>query len=344
MSQYSQEQNDTNSINYSWLPNSDENLAYKTNNGAYYIGKSEEILKSNAFGNLNGKVNLILTSPPYPLNAKKSYGNLSGDAYLEWFTNLAPIFSNLLTENGSIIIELGNSWENGRPVQSLLHLEALLNFTKHKEANLRLIQQFVCYNPSRLPSPASWVTINRIRTTDSYTHVWWLAKSDLPKADNSKVLRPYSNSMQKLLKKGSYNSGKRPSEHKIGERSFLKDHGGAIAHNFFEIEQMDDQRDVRLPNAFSFANTSSNDYFHKACKENNITPHPARMPAGMANFFIKFLTEENDLVLDPFGGSNTTGYVSAINSRRWISVDASEAYIKQSLLRFQDPIFNLNND
>ena len=327
----------------SWLPNDEASLAYSCHGGGYYIGKSEELIQSKPFKKLKGKVNLILTSPPYPLNAKKSYGNLSGDQYLEWFTNMAPIFSNLLTEDGSIVIELGNSWEEKRPVQSLLHLEALLAFTKHKDAGLRLVQQFVCYNPTRLPSPAAWVTIDRIRTTDSFTHVWWLAKSDFPKADNSKVLRPYSKSMKQLLSKGKYNSGNRPSEHKISKESFLTNHGGAIAHNMFELEAMDSDREVRLPNAFSFANTASNDYFHRACKAEGITPHPARMPSGLASFFINFLTDKKDLVLDPFGGSNTTGFTAAINERRWITVDASNDYVKQSQLRFADPTLAINN-
>lgn len=325
-----------------WLPTEGLNLAYSSNNGGYYIGQSEQVLSSDSFESLKGKVNLILTSPPYPLNSKKSYGNLSGDEYLEWFSKMAPIFSNLLTDDGSIVIELGNSWEDNRPVQSLLHLEALIAFTKHKDAGLRLVQQFVCYNPTRLPSPAAWVTVNRIRTTDSFTHVWWLAKSDFPKADNSKVLRPYSKSMKRLLEKGGYNSGKRPSEHTIGEKSFLTDHGGAIAHNMFELEAMDDEREVRLPNAFSFANTASNDYFHRVCKDKGITPHPARMPSGLASFFIKFLTDEQDLVLDPFGGSNTTGVTAAINKRRWVAIDASENYVEQSKIRFEDPTLDIN--
>lgn len=314
------------------------NQMYETHGGAYYVGDSLTLLKSKEFASLKGKVQLLLTSPPYPLNDKKSYGNFKGEKYLEWFTEMAPIFSDMLTPDGSIVIELGNSWEPERPVQSLLHLEALLAFTKHPDAQLRLIQQFVCYNPSRLPSPAAWVTINRIRTVDSYTHVWWLAKSDFPKADNTKALRPYSKSMEQLLTRGSYNAGKRPSEHSVSDTSFLKDNKGAIAHNFFEIDQMNPEREVRLPNAFSFANTASNDYFHKACKNAKITPHPARMPAGLASFFIQFLTDEEDLVLDPFGGSNTTGYVAALNNRKWVAIDAQDTYVDQSMLRFKDPL------
>lgn len=311
--------------------------AFSSHGGTYYTGDSISLLSSPHFEYLKGQVHLIITSPPYPLNQKKSYGNLKGQAYLDWFTGMAPIFSELLTPNGSIIIELGNSWEANRPVQSLLHLEALLAFTKHSDAGLRLIQQFVCYNPTRLPSPAAWVTVNRWRTVDSYTHVWWLAKSDEPKADNRKILRPYSKSMKKLLERKKYNAGKRPSEHIIGKTSFFNDHGGSIAHNFFELEQIDSDREVRLPNAFSFANTCSTDFFHLACKKENIIPHPARMPMGLASFFIQFLTDEDDLVLDPFAGSNTTGYTAALLSRRWLGFEIDEKYIRQAELRFENP-------
>jgi DNA modification methylase len=312
-----------------------DNLLYKTDYGKFYVNKCEEILKKD---DLDGKVQLILTSPPFPLNQKKKYGNLNGQEYLEWFTGLAPLFSKLLTEDGSIVIELGNSWEQGRPVQSLLHLKSLMGFVENKEANLRLCQEFICYNPSRLPSPAPWVTINRIRTIDSFTHVWWMSNSDYPKADNSKVLRPYSKSMKSLLKRGKYNSGKRPSEHTISESGFLNEHEGSIMHNVIELEQMNENRELRLPyNAFSLANTRSRDYFTQKCKEKGVVPHPARMQIELVDFFIKFLTDEGDIVLDPFAGSNTTGYCAERLKRNWISIEAKEEYGKQSMLRFTEP-------
>jgi len=311
---------------------------YTTALGSYTIGDSIQIMTTDSDVNLRGKVQLILTSPPFPLNNRKSYGNLEGEQYKRWFADIAPVFADLLTHDGSIVIELGNAWMPGRPVQSLLPLESLLEFVNNPQANLRLIQQFICYNPTRLPSPAQWVTINRIRTTDSYTQVWWMAKTDKPKADNTRVLRPYSKSMQDLLKRQSYNAGKRPSEHHISEHSFLANHGGSIAHNLFEFEPMDSQRVPRLPNAFSFPNTSSNDFFHRVCRERGITPHPARMPEGLAAFFIQFLTDPGDLILDPFAGSNTTGFVAECLNRRWRSIEIKPDYLEQAKLRFEDPL------
>lgn len=308
-----------------------------TSLGSYHLGDCVQMLHSDLGEQLRGKVQLIVTSPPFPLNNKKSYGNLVGDEYKAWFVGLAKVFSDLLTEDGSIVIELGNAWAAGRPVQSLLHLESLIGFVSNPEANLRLCQEFVCYNPSRLPSPAQWVTVNRIRMTDSFTHVWWMAATDYPKADNRKVLRPYSASMKSLLKSQRYNAGKRPSEWNISKTGFLTDHGGSIALNVLELEPMDEQREVRLPNALSLSNTGSNDFFQRVCRERGITPHPARMPVGLAAFFIEFLTERGDMVLDPFAGSNTTGYAAELLGRRWTSIDVREDYAWQSKLRFEDP-------
>ncbi|EAO9707282.1 site-specific DNA-methyltransferase [Salmonella enterica subsp. enterica serovar London] len=318
-----------------------QNELYRTKMGRLFVGDSVSLSQKYLNRHYKNKFNLIITSPPFPLNNKKKYGNLQGEAYYDWFISLAPIFSNLLTDDGSLVIEIGNSWESGRPIQSLLHLECLLGLVKNPNSDLRLIQEFICYNPSRLPSPAQWVTVNRIRTVDSYTHVWWISKSDFPKANNAKVLRPYSKEMENLIKRKKYNAGKRPSEHGISPTAFFRDNGGSIPHNLFELDAIDASRDVRLPhNILSYSNTTSNDYYFKRCREKNISPHPARMHGGLINFFIDFLTDEGDLVLDPFAGSNTTGYCAEKLNRRWISIEANKSYALDSMIRFEDPELN----
>lgn len=314
------------------------NGLYKTRYGKCFASDFVDLSKSYLCRYYRNKFNLIITSPPFPLNNKKRYGNLQGEEYYDWFVKLAPIFSHLLADDGSLVIEIGNVWEPGRPVQSLLHLECLFGLVKSSNADLRLIQEFICYNPSRLPSPAQWVTINRIRTVDSYTHVWWIAKNDFPKADNSKVLRPYSKAMKRLIETQKYNAGKRPSEHNISASTFIRDNGGSIAHNLIELEPIDPKRDLRLPhNVLSFSNTASNDYYQKRCRMENISPHPARMNGELINFFTEFLTEEHDLILDPFAGSNTTGYCAERLKRRWISIEANEKYANDSIIRFEEP-------
>jgi site-specific DNA-methyltransferase (cytosine-N4-specific) len=290
-------------------------VAYETTRGRMIQGKSEVVLASSIGQKYHGKVQLVFTSPPFPLNRKKRYGNVQGDAYVDWLAGFAPVLRDLLTPDGSIVLELGNAWVPGSPVMSPLALKALLAFLER--GNLKLCQQFVCYNPARLPSPAQWVNVERIRVKDSYTHVWWMAATERPKADNRRVLKDYSRAMLKLLKAKKYNAGRRPSQHKIGSKSFFKDNKGAIPSNVITL-----------------SNTNSTDEYLTYCRAHSLQPHEARMPIGLPEFFIKFLTDSRNLVLDPFAGSNTTGAAAEKLKRRWLSIEASPAYIATSLGRF----------
>lgn len=278
-------------------------------------GKVEHALKEKPLSDLHGKVNLVFTSPPFPLKRQKSYGNLGGDHYLNWLRDLAPEFADLLADDGSIVIEIGNCWEPGRPVMSTLPLRALLEFQESGE--LHLCQQFIAHNPSRLPGPAQWVNIERNRVKDSYTHLWWMAKSDRPKADNRNVLTEYSDAMKNLLRRRDYNRGVRPSGHRIDGDTFLRDNGGAIP-----------------PSVLTFANTRSRDPYRQYCLSRRIPIHPARMAPNIVEFFIKFLTRPGDLVVDPFAGSNTTGAVAEMLGRKWLSVEALSDYVAGSRGRF----------
>ena len=303
---------------------------YKTTRGKMYLGKIEDALDSKAFKSLEGKINLILTSPPFPLITKKQYGNETGHAYLKWLSKLAPKMAKLLTPDGSIVIEIGNAWVQGEPTMSTLTLEALLAFKK--AGKLKLCQHIICHNPARLPTPAAWVTVKRLRLKDTYTHVWWLSRSKNPKADNRNVLLPYSRTMKALLKRKTYNFGRRPSGHVISETGFLKDHGGAIAPNVL----LGQETEAAVPaSLLRFSATGWDASYRKYCEAHKLTAHPARMQTEMAAFFISFLTDRKDLVFDPFGGSNTTGAVAESLGRSWISLEAQEEYARGSLGRFK---------
>ena len=173
------------------------------------------------------------------------------------------------------------------------------------------------YNPARLPSPVEWVNKKRIRVKDSFTRIWWLSKTQNPFADNSAVQVDYSNQMLKLLKTGKYNSGKRPSEHKISKSAFSTNNGGAIPSNVIIA-----------------SNTESKSKYLEKCKEKGLTVHPARMPYQIPRFFIKMLTNENDIVLDCFAGSNTTGFCAEELRREWISIEINKEYYMGSKYRF----------
>lgn len=284
---------------------------YTQQYGAAYLGDGLELIKSLK----DYSVNLILTSPPFALTRKKEYGNETAEKYVNWFLPFAYEFKRVLTNDGSLVIDLGGAYLPGYPVRSIYQYELLVRLCK--EVGLFLAQEFYHYNPSRLPTPAEWVTVRRIRVKDSVNVVWWLSKTENPKADNRKVLKPYSESMKNLLKNG-YKAKLRPSGHDISNK-FQKDNMGAIPPNLLEL-----------------ANTESNSAYIRRCKEAEVVVHPARFPSGFAEFFIKFLTDETDMILDPFAGSNTTGFVAEDLLRRWIAFEINEEYLIGSHYRFAD--------
>lgn len=285
------------------------NPDYTQKFGTAYLGDSLKLIQAIE----PNSINLILTSPPFALTRQKEYGNISAEKYIEWFLPFAYEFKRVLADDGSFVLDLGGAYLRGNPVRSIYQYELLVRLCK--EVGFFLAQEFYHYNPARLPTPAEWVTIRRIRVKDSVNVVWWLSKTPNPKADNRKVLKPYSRSMKQLLKNG-YQAKIRPSGHDISDK-FQKDNQGAIPPNLLEI-----------------ANTESNSAYLRRCKAQGIKPHPARFPAGFAEFFIKFLTDEGDIVLDPFAGSNTTGFVAETWQRRWISFEINEDYLQGSRYRF----------
>ena len=282
---------------------------YATDLGAAYVGDARKFLRQLP----DQCVNLIVTSPPYALHFKKEYGNVEKHEYVPWFLEFAREFQRVLKKDGSLVIDIGGSYEKGRPTRSLYHFRLLIALCD--ELGFHLAQELYWYNPAKLPAPAEWVTVRKIRIRDSVECLWWLAKEPFPKADNRRVLRPYSKDMLRLIERG-YRAKRRPSGHNITDK-FGKDLGGSIPANLLEL-----------------GNNDSNGYYLRACKRAGLKPHPARFPPQLPDFFIRFLSDEGDLVLDPFAGSNTTGAVAENAGRRWMAFEARKDYLDTSKFRF----------
>lgn len=282
---------------------------FSTKLGKIIHGDSLDQLKKTP----SRSVDLIMTSPPYGLTRPKEYGNVHCDMYSEWFLNYAVEFKRILKLKGSLVIDLGGTWEENKPTRSLYQYRLLLDLVD--KLGFHLAQEFFWWNPSKLPAPAEWVTIKRVRVKDAVNTIWWLSVSPNPKADNRNVLQPYSDSMKCLLTTPTA-TVERPSGHKITHH-FSKDNGAAIP-----------------PNLLAIANTNSNSAYLKRCTENKIRPHPARYPAAIPEFFIRYLTDEQDVVLDPFAGSCVTGEVAENLRRKWTCLDVREDYLKGGVLRF----------
>ena len=296
---------------------------YATDIGQAYLGDSLARLESLP----TGSVNLVLTSPPYALHFKKEYGNAHKADYIEWMLPFAKEILRVLKDDGSFVLNIGGSYNQGSPTRSIYHYKLLIALVE--EVGFHLAQECFWYNPAKMPMPAEWVTVRRIRIRDSVEYVWWLSKTEWPKASNRNVLRPYSSDMLRLNRRG-IKATKRPGGYVINEGFSGLGAGGSIPANIIEDETPTD--------LLKFGNNAANDAYTLRCKEAGIKIHPARFPAALPEFFIKLLTDEADIVVDPFAGSNTTGMVAEALTRRWIAMDSVEAYLEASKFRFNGSI------
>jgi site-specific DNA-methyltransferase (cytosine-N4-specific) len=290
----------------------DVSPAYFTSQGAAYCGDARDLLRRLP----DESVNLVVTSPPFALLRAKEYGNKAQSEYVDWLCTFAEIIREKLKEDGSFVLDLGGAYERGTPTRSLYNFRVLLRFCD--ELGFVLNEDFYWHNTSKLPSPVEWVNRRKLRVKDSVNTIWWFGRSPWAKANASNVLVEYSDRMKKLLQdpKAFYDPAKRPSGHDIADR-FGKDNGGAIPSNLLQIP-----------------NSDSNGRYLANCKKAGVKPHPARFPAKLPEFFIRFLTEPGDVVLDVFAGSNTTGMVAEKEGRRWLAFDDRADYLAASAFRF----------
>lgn len=283
---------------------------YRTKLGRAYCADSLEFMR----GLKAETVDLVVTSPPYALHFKKEYGNADQREYVKWFLPFSHEVRRILKPTGSFVLNVGGSWTPGAPVRSLYQFRLLLALCD--DQGFKLCQEFFWHNPAKMPAPAEWVNVRRIRVKDSVEYIYWLAASEFPKADNSRVLQSYSPDMKRLIKRG-VKATVRPSGHNI-KATFSQDRGGAIPGNIITC-----------------GNNESNSEYIRQSKRLGQKIHPARFPAQLPRFFIEFLTDPGDLVLDPFAGSNTTGAVAEQLGRRWIAIENDRNYAKDSELRFR---------
>lgn len=288
-------------------------LCYDTKLGGAYCGDSLELIDTLE----DNSIDLVITSPPFALLKQKEYGNVEQSEYVDWLCMFMSKIYNKLKDTGSLVIDLGSAYNKGEPTYNLYQYRVLLKLCD--EFGYKLAQPFVWFNISALPAPIEWVNRRKLRCKNSFDTVWWLSKTSFPKADVTKVLKPYSKRMKRFLKEPErvfkYNT-EHPSGYGASDR-WTKNNGGAIP-----------------PNVLSISNAESNSSYLRGCRHIGIKAHPARFPVGIPEFFINFLTDENDLVVDIFSGSNTTGSTADKLGRRWKSFELNLEYVASSSFRF----------
>lgn len=268
-------------------------------------------------------IDLFLGSPPYPDQRKPYEGQVPPAEQTDWVLALADRLRPKLRDTGSMVLNLAAPFERGRPAESTWIHRLVLRMVD--ELGYVLCQTLYWHNPAKLPSPAEWVCRRRERLVPDVEPILWFAKHPHPYADSRAVLRPYSRSMRRRLAQGGERARERPSGHVLADGAFRTDNGGAI------------------PGALlSAANTGSNSYYLRRCRETGLPPHPARFPPELPERVIAFLSPVGGLVADLISGSGETASAAERMGRRWIGCDLSLTYVRGSSFHFaHSPGFRL---
>lgn len=138
---------------------------YRTEAGNAYVGDSLELLSALE----SDSVDLVMTSPPFALQRKKTYGNVEESEYVEWIKPFSQQVFRVLKDTGTFVLDLGGAYRTGVPSRSLYNFRVLIAFCD--EVGFHLAEDFYWFNPAKLPSPIEWVNKRKIRAKDSINTV-----------------------------------------------------------------------------------------------------------------------------------------------------------------------------
>lgn len=88
---------------------------FTTADGVALFGRAEE-----AVAHIDDRsLQLLFTSPPYPLLRQKEYSNKAASEYCDWFMRIAETWPRKMKTDGSIVFNLGDVMNSGRLSRSI---------------------------------------------------------------------------------------------------------------------------------------------------------------------------------------------------------------------------------
>lgn len=262
----------------------------------------------------DNSIDFIFTSPPYA-DQVKDYGvtgknvKIKPSKFDDWFLPRAKEMYRILKPTGNFVLNINDKLDGKYQSLFVFKLVVLLS----EKVGFHLVRDYIWYNPATPPNVFSRGTMGR--TKKSHEYCFWFSKSDEWTFNMDPIRKPYSDRMEELFKvpsKGDRDANTRPSRHSFDLSHPWKDNGGADPGSVLTI-----------------SNTSSNDTFHRLCKQFGVS-HPARFPMKLVEFFVKAGTNEGDVVLDPFGGSGTTAIVAEQLGRDFKYIEINPDYCEMA--------------
>lgn len=279
----------------------------------------------------NNSLQLIFTSPPYPILRGRDYGTFSEAEIIELIVSCAKEWQRALTHDGSLVLNLKDTWlpksMTGGAVRSLYQEKLLLALCE--DVGLHFADRHYWRNPSHSPESA-WVTVKKVRCNQDVEQIFWLSRSPNPYADTREVMAAAKEStirtyQLRAARKAITTTG--PS----GQKSNFEEQMAAVASG--QVLKV-------IPrNLLEISNADTHKTLRGMLADADLPRHDAMMPLDLAKFFIKMLTRPKDTVYDPFFGSGTTGVAAESLGRPWLGSDRSLAHLLGSALRFPQHTF-----
>ncbi|HEX7121445.1 MAG TPA: DNA methyltransferase, partial [Gemmatimonadaceae bacterium] len=292
-------------------------LAFSTNLGAAVWGDCVDVFKS-----FDEPIHLVVTSPPYCLAKPRAYGNPSQVEYVDFIVRaMEPVVRNLVP-GGSICLNVSNDiFAPGSPARSM-YCERLL-LALHERLGLQLMDRLVWDNPSKAPGPVKWASLERVHLNVSWEPIYWLTNDPARvRADNRRVLEPHTEKHLRLIAAG-------------GEQRTVSYADGAYRLHPGRFGMATDGRIPR--NVLTRGHRCADTLRYRAdAAALGLPVHGAVMPISIPDFLIRFLTQPDDMVVDPFGGTVKTGKAAERLGRRWCVTDTVLEYLRGGAERFRE--------
>ncbi|EHJ8139212.1 TPA: site-specific DNA-methyltransferase [Salmonella enterica subsp. enterica serovar Enteritidis] len=235
-------------------------------------------------------IDLIVTSPPYADQRKKTYGGVSADKYVEWFTPIAKELLRVTKSSGSFVLNIKERVINGERHTYVIELILMM-----RKLGWLWTEEYIWHKKNSYPG--KWP--NRFR--DSWERCIHFTKSKKFNMYQEEVMVPMGDWKNSRLKNMS-DTDKKRDESKVGSGF------GKKIENWVT-------RDLAYPT----------NVLHMATECGNRS-HSAAFPESLPEWFIKLFTTEGDTVLDPFSGSGTTLKVAKAMKRNAVGIEILDEY------------------
>ena len=252
----------------------------------------------------DNSIDLVITSPPYSdiVNYGKDVSTKKPDDYCDWILPLFKEIWRVLKPSGSFILNINDKTEKGLRSTYIYDLISRNN----KETKLRLYDTYIWHKRNGIPNGGP----KRFRNTTEF--IFHFCK-------DNKQMKFY---MDRVLQEQKSSSKNRLNYEMVDYQGDVVD-GVRVVNK--ELRQQPDK--VRPDNVVRFSTA--------AASRDNIIKHPAPYHKELPLYYINLLTDEGDVVLDPFSGIGTTGIACKELDRKYIGFELNTTYADFSLKRLE---------